>query len=348
MNKKGGELICMRPDVIVEARFKLTKKQNDIMDMVFASIEDDEKLEYEIDVNKYAKLYNVKDTSDIYGELKKAVKTFEGKGFRITSKDKKREDYFSWFSRIAYLNGEGKISVELGKTLKLLLLDVKRAIYYNIEYTLNFNSVYSKRLYFYLKLYEDTGVRFDNVDSLRDKLECPLGYKNFADFNRYVLKPAYEEINANSDISFEYDTKKTGKKISHIKFLIKSNKKINDLKQIKSNEEVSATIEPPLYNLEERISQTMTILNNTVEPSEALSICGSADGDMKLISKAYNYTKTKNVKDIVAYTIDTITRIKHGTFNEPKKASSTSGFNNFKPREYDYDSLERKLLGWDK
>lgn len=26
----------------------------------------------------------------------------------------------------------------------------------------------------------------------------------------------------------------------------------------------------------------------------------------------------------------------------------TAGFNNFEPREYDYDSLEKKLLGWDK
>lgn len=26
----------------------------------------------------------------------------------------------------------------------------------------------------------------------------------------------------------------------------------------------------------------------------------------------------------------------------------TAGFNNFKPREYDYDDLEKKLLGWDK
>ncbi len=26
----------------------------------------------------------------------------------------------------------------------------------------------------------------------------------------------------------------------------------------------------------------------------------------------------------------------------------TAGFNNFEPREYDYDDLEKKLLGWDK
>ena len=29
------------------------------------------------------------------------------------------------------------------------------------------------------------------------------------------------------------------------------------------------------------------------------------------------------------------------------KYSKTNGFNNFEPREYDYDSLEKKLLGWE-
>ena len=46
--KKGGELICKRPEAIIEARYTLTKRQNDIMDMVFASIEDDDKYQYEI------------------------------------------------------------------------------------------------------------------------------------------------------------------------------------------------------------------------------------------------------------------------------------------------------------
>ncbi len=37
---------------------------------------------------------------------------------------------------------------------------------------------------------------------------------------------------------------------------------------------------------------------------------------------------------------------------KPSKSESNSvtvsSFNNFEPREYDYDSLEKKLLGWDK
>ena len=31
-----------------------------------------------------------------------------------------------------------------------------------------------------------------------------------------------------------------------------------------------------------------------------------------------------------------------------KNKKSELGFNNFTPRQYDYDELEKKLLGWDK
>ena len=37
---------------------------------------------------------------------------------------------------------------------------------------------------------------------------------------------------------------------------------------------------------------------------------------------------------------------KNSSTNYPKNVKA-SGFNNFEPRSYDYDSLEKKLLGWD-
>lgn len=347
MKKKGGDLICMRPDSIIEARFNLTKKQNDILDMVFATIENDDKLQYEIDVAKYSKLYKMQDKSNVYGDLKKAVKTFEGKGFAITqniSEKKQTRIYFAWFSSIQYIDGEGKIIVELGQTLKKLLLEVKRAIYYKLEYSVNFNCIYSKRLYYYLKLYEDTGTRIDNLDTLRDKLECPKSYAKYANFRRFVLEPAQEEINGSSDITFDYKEQFTKNKVTSIKFSIKLNKtKDNSFVQ---DEIVADKEETPLDSLEERINNTMAILENMVNPSEALSICGSADGNMELISKAYEYVKSKKKTDnFVGYIIDTIERIKKGTFNEPKSTAKT-GFNNFEPRNKSsrYSYLEEQCL----
>lgn len=91
----------------------------------------------------------------------------------------------------------------------------------------------------------------------------------------------------------------------------------------------------------------MKILHDKINPNEALSICSASDGDMQLISRAYEYVKTKNVDNFVGYMIKVIEKMKLNEFNEQKKSSNINGFVNFEPRKYDYDDLERKLLGWD-
>ncbi|MBC2477871.1 hypothetical protein, partial [Clostridium beijerinckii] len=102
----------------------------------------------------------------------------------------------------------------------------------------------------------------------------------------------------------------------------------------------------PLDDLQERITNTIVTLENKVTPSEALSICSSGDGNMELISKAYNYVKSrKKTENFVGYIIDTIERMKKGRFNEPKSTVKT-GFNNFEPRHKSerYSYLEEQCL----
>ncbi|WP_195963396.1 helix-turn-helix domain-containing protein [Clostridium paraputrificum] len=70
------------------------------------------------------------------------------------------------------------------------------------------------------------------------------------------------------------------------------------------------------------------------------------------VQSAIKYAQDKGAKDLFAYARDTIKdnwdnygiisidSYKNNNYN-------TMGFNNFEPREYDYESLERKLLGWE-
>jgi plasmid replication initiation protein len=362
-NKKGGELICRRPESIIEARFSLTKRQNDILDMVFASIEEDNKLQYEIDLARYGQLYNIKDKSNIYRDLKKAVESFEGKGFSITKKiNEKKENriYFSWFSNIQYLDGESKIIVELGQTLKELMLSAKKDCFYQIKYPLNFHNIYSKRLYYYLKSYENsnknnTGWRIDNLDELRNKLECPKTYERYADFKRFVLKPAYEEINGSSDISFEYEETKIKGKVTTLKFNIKSNSSVSE--NISSSEnETSATIEElpapePKKTTKkkensEEIKQVIKILQEyNITSLEAKKILDASKGDLKLIEQKFNIVRQiKNIDNIVGALIKAIKE----DWEAPKRGKNIDNFNNFEQRTYDFKDLEKKLLGWDK
>jgi plasmid replication initiation protein len=346
MHKKG-ELIAVRPERIIEARFALTSRQNDILDMLFTQIQDDNNTEYIIDINKYKMLYNIQDKNNVYGDLKKAVKSFEGKGFLVVDKEKNEETFYPWFSKIHYKNKEGKIHLKIDSELKNIFLEVKKRIYYHIKYTLNFNCIYSKRFYYYLKSYEDTGWRIDNLDILREKLQCPDSYKKYSDFRRFALEPAYREINENSDISFEFEEIKNGKKVTALKSIIRSKGVMAEIAIGRGNdEEKKAKSEslPVIINIIKSNLGVDISEQSAAEILENANLHTKFTDPIELINEVALYAKTQTInKGVVGWFKSTVK-----TYERPVQAMQTDIFNNYEQREYDYDSLEKKLLGWDK
>lgn len=377
---KKGKFVSVRPDSLIEARYDLTPKQNDILDIVLSKIEEaDEKYRYEIYIDDFKKIYK-KNVSNIYRDFKKAVKEFEGKGFYLIDNINKKEIFFVWFASILYEDNIGKITLEVGHTLKGLLLKMKKRIYYKLEYPLNFNSMYSKRIYYYLKSFEDTGWRIDNLDTLRKKLYCPKSYNKYTDFKRFVLKPAYKEINDYSDISFGYEEIKEKRKVVAIKFLIQSNSKgINEIQEqeviCKDNiqevekEENENTItvdeiedikpeeipEDPKENLEDNENDEIIFLknlfDNKLENSDCAKILAVAKGDLDKIKEAYNLAlQQPKINNLCGWLIDCLKKnysIPVAVTNTTTVNKPVDSFNDFEQREYDFDDLEKKLLGWD-
>lgn len=324
---KKGSLVAIRPESIIEARFTLTARQNDILDIIFTKLENDDKTDYVIDINLYKKIYKT-NTSNIYRDMEKAVESFEGKGLSLTKANSRGRIYFAWFSKINYVPSEGKIILRMDPELKLLFLDVKKRIYYNIKYTLNFKSVYSKRIYYYLKSFEDTGWRIDNLDVLRKKLQCPESYNKFSDFKRFVLNPAFNEINESSDMDFKYEEIKTGRKVTKLKFFITP-------KLIEKNINISSTADT------DDINKVIAIFEEKITSTEARKIMIVAKGNLQIIKEKYDIAKiTKNITSIIAWMITAIEK----DYQMPKGKQQVSIFNNFEQRTYDYDDLERKLL----
>jgi plasmid replication initiation protein len=337
---KKGKYIAVRPNELIEARYNLSVSQNDIMDMVLTKIEDDNNYLYELNINDYKHLYKT-DTSNIYRNLEKATKGMEGSGFYLlTNNDKgvEKETFFVWFASIEYVKSEGKITFEIGTKLKALLLEMKKKIYYKIEYPINFTSIYSKRVYYYLKSFEDTGWRIDNLDVLRKKLQCPKSYDKYGLFRTYVLDMAMKEINKYSDISFEFEEIKVGRKVARIKFIIKQNQ------NNKARNEISAT------SLDSKESEDLGLIKQVQEiftkkaitRYEASCILKDANNNIDLINQCYQYLLTRDVPNIVGY-MRTLVK----GFNEPQANIPESNFTNYEQRTYDFASLEKKLLGWE-
>ncbi len=220
MKKKIGTSIAVRPDTIVEARYSLTPEQNDFLDIFLTEIDDEDsnKLEYTLELRKYTNMFPKGKMKNVYRDLSKAVSGFENKGFSIISDSKK--EHYAWFSKITYNNGEGTISLEIGRSFKEVLIQMRRAAYYNLKFPLSLTNIYSKRIYYMLKQYEDTGFRIDNLEDLRKKLECPDSYNKWSLFKVKVLDVAMREIN-NTDILVDYEAIYAKNKIVRIKFNIR-------------------------------------------------------------------------------------------------------------------------------
>lgn len=231
--------IAVRPNEIVEARYNLKKKQNDILDVLLTQLKDDGNYSYELNVDDFKNIYKT-DTSNIYRDMKKACKLFERAGFYVIETGKDEEIWYHWFSKIHYKNKEGKIVLNIDPDLKRILMESSNNIPYNINYTLNFSSSYTHRVYMFLKKFEDTGWRISTVQYLVEKMECPSSYNNFYNFKKNVLDVAQKELNStsNSDIGFEYDPIYDGKKVTRVKFTIIKNENKNKIIEI-SNENVN-------------------------------------------------------------------------------------------------------------
>ena len=147
---------------------------------------------------------------------------------------------------------------------------------------------------------------------------------------------ASEEINKASDIKFTYKAIKTGRKVTSIKFYILSNKAKNELAVTLDNTDDTEFVE-----------QVQAIFHkHSITGKEAKCMIKDAKNNLDMIRECYSYALTKgNIDGIVGY-MRTLLK----GFSKPKSQSAKEGgFNDYgEQREYDFDALEKKLLGWDK
>ena len=105
----------------------------------------------------------------------------------------------------------------------------------------------------------------------------------------------------------------------------------------------------PVQEVREKETSTVEGLSASQERT-LMKLAGTRDKLMQMV----NYAKSR-AKNLFAYVYrllkDNVVLGAKDTSVNPHYNSATpkgySGFNNFKARDYDYEALERKLLGWD-
>jgi len=117
---------------------------------------------------------------------------------------------------------------------------------YDIKNIAMFKSRYAFMLYdiFKMKLSQSENRIYHlniSVDDFRKNLGVSDKHKLFSDLKRAVLEKAKDSINKHSDITISYQEIKTGKKVTHLKFIVKY-KKITKVEKIEEQKELKLEI----------------------------------------------------------------------------------------------------------
>lgn len=219
---------------LINARYKLSSIEIKMITIVLSKIkkEDNELKIYDIPIKEFE--FITKNNN--HKILKDGCKSLMTKPLEIEINENEFI-LFNWFSKIHYKGKESIIQCRIDQDLKPFLLELKKDFKtYDIEYILKMNSEYSIRIYELLKQYERIGKRTFILEDLYKILDIPKSYYNYKDFRVRVIQQAGIEIAKLTDIYFEYEPIKEGRKVTKIEFKIfenKQNKKENKIDQIK-------------------------------------------------------------------------------------------------------------------
>lgn len=333
------DYIVTKSNKLITCNYDLSLQEQKII-LTLASMvqpQDTEFKEYEFKIKEFIKLLDVKDQSK-YTELPKITKELKKKVFEI----KEGTDIIqvSWLGGVRYKTKEGLLILSLDKGLKPYMLELKELYTsYKLENVLSLKSKYSIRIYEVLK----SNLFKKQVEIELEELKSMVGakekaYSIYNNFKNRVLTKAQEEINSKTDISFECKEIKTGRKVTSIRFIIKQNKNARNEIAVTSTETIKGqqTIED-INN----INIVKAIINN-INDDGALAIFNVAGGDVEKIKEKYSIiSKFKKVTNLTGAMIQAIKE------DWTTNSINNNTFNNFEPRQYDYDSLEKKLLGWE-
>ena len=205
---------------LIEANYKLGAIEQKIILCLASNIQpsDSDFKTYTLPIKEFADLIGVKSQHK-YSDLKKITKELMQKVFEV--RIDKKVIQVAWLSYVAYNETEGSIDIRFDPFLRPYLLELKREFTsYKLENVVQLKSTYAIRIYELLKQYEKIQERTFLLKDLRKLLGAEDIYPAYGNFKQRVLMPAQKELKAKTDISFNLEEIKAGRRVTKIKFII--------------------------------------------------------------------------------------------------------------------------------
>ena len=229
-----GQYVVKSNELIRRTRYDMTTQQQKIVLYAISKIKpnDPPQTQYEISIDEICAACGI--VIDGTGYYYKAIKDdLVNLTQRIWIKmPDKSETTVSWIGDATIIPLSGKVYIKFHEKMAPYLFELQeRYTQYQLKNVLVFKSRYSIRLYELLRSFItqqeiDYGIEKEarfTVDELRELMAVEK-YNRWADFDRYVIRKAVDEINRCSDeMRITYDTyKNNGRSVSNIVFVIGS------------------------------------------------------------------------------------------------------------------------------
>jgi len=223
-----------KADVIVKARYKLNPLSLKFITTLISGLtkNDQPNQLYIFKVKDFQELTKLK-RKDLYGAIKETLKELLEKPLYIPKGNDNSFLMLNWVASAEYKEGEGLIEFEISNKLRPYLLEAqKKFLKYKLENILPLKSSYVIRIYEILKDWYETYNRYGNkaeknisIDELKEMLEIPRSYQygNSSGIKKRILEKSQIELKKDTDITFDFEEIKTGRKITHLKITIKEN-----------------------------------------------------------------------------------------------------------------------------
>lgn len=223
MEEHNKQLI-VKSNQLVESSYKLTTQEQRIILLMASMIksEDEDFKLYRIDINRFMNLIGVTGHSK-YSEIQTTTEKLLEKVLII--RDGESVLQLSWLSSAEYFKGKGYVELEFSPKLRPYLLQLKdRFTSYQLKNVIRLKRSYSVRLYELLKQYEKIGERYFLLENFKKIIWIRENeYQRYNDLKKRIILPAQKELAERTDILFDFEEDKQGRKVIGIKFKIFKN-----------------------------------------------------------------------------------------------------------------------------
>ncbi len=333
---------------IMNGSFDLSLEEQKII-LTLASMvhpDDEEFKPYKFKISDFLNLVGVKDQSK-YTKTPKITKELMKKVLEIEEGNKIIQ--VAWLSSAVYEKGKGYVELEFSPRLKPYMLKLNEMFTrYRLVNILNMKSKYSPRVYEILKAneFKKQGYIEIEISELRKILKAEKIYPRYYDFKNRILLPTKIELKRETDISFNFEEIRYGREVKSIKFYIKANNPTNnkpvDILPLRESRGNVSEKKPS----ESKLDPIKRMLEENISDKQLESLYKASNGNLSVISEKYEISKMQKtpINNIVGWLIKAI----ENDYKSDPKMKINESKKDFIEREYDYDDLERKLLGWDK